>query len=220
MRALAPTERGLVPDNVAAANKQIGGLPISENAAATSSSGRELKTRETDNYQLEEAYKSYAPKIAASLRRAFGDGPPDPEDMTNLAFQKLLEKRDLSAVQNLKNYLWRTARNLTLKEKRKFGVRTKYDFEIEHLYFATKWDERTPEGVLKTKQQLQAIDEVLRSMPKRRRRSFLLHKVEGLPLVEVGRKLGIPKSTAHREVMKAAVEIDVSLQLLNSGGAT
>ena len=165
-----------------------------------------------DGGRLKALYESYAACLTSGLRRAFGNGPPDPEDMTQLAFQKLMERKDAYDIRDIKGYLWRTARNLTLKELRSADVRSKYDFEIEQLFFATKWDGTTPEGVLNTKEQFQAIDEVLRAMPVRRRRCFLLHKVDGLPVSRVSEAMGLPKSTVHREIVKAGVEIDIRLQ--------
>ena len=166
----------------------------------------------SDGGRLEALYESYAIRLTNGLRRAFGNGPPDPEDMTQLAFQKLMERDDASDIRDVRSYLWRTARNLTLKELRSADVRSKYDFEIEQLFFATKWDGTTPEGVLSTKEQFQGIDEALRAMPVRRRRCFVLHKVDGLPVSRVSEVMGLPKSTVHREIVRAGVEIDMRLQ--------
>ncbi|MEM8934841.1 MAG: RNA polymerase sigma factor [Pseudomonadota bacterium] len=164
---------------------------------------------------IEALYAKHAHRITAGLRQMFGAGPPDPEEMTQLAFQKLIERKTLSDIRDAKSFLWRTARNLTLKEKRAASVRSKYEFEIENLFFATKWDETTPEGVLEAKQQLRVIGDVLRDMPVRRRRCFLLHKVEGYPIAKVGDLMGVPKSTAHREIVRAGTEIDIRLQRLS-----
>ena len=159
-------------------------------------------------------YRSQARSLTETLRKYFGNGPPDPEDITQLAFQKLIERKDLGDVRSLKGFLWRTARNLMLKEKRSADVRSKYDFEIEQLFFPAKRDEMTPERVLSAQAQLQVIDEALRKMPVRRRRCFILHKVEGLPIAEVGEVMGLPKSTAHRDIVRAGIEIDACLQRL------
>lgn len=57
-------------------------------------------------------YREHAPRIVNGLRQAYGSGPPDPEDITQLVFQRVLERRDLSDIQNIRGFLWRTARNL------------------------------------------------------------------------------------------------------------
>ncbi|HBR98635.1 MAG TPA: hypothetical protein DD979_14865 [Gammaproteobacteria bacterium] len=163
--------------------------------------------------RLRTLYQAHAKHIINGLRRTFGDGPPEPEDITQIAFQKLIERGNLADIRDVRSFLWRTARNLTLNEKRAMQTRASYDFEIENLFFAQHRDEATPERLLHAKEQLQCIDEVLRQMPTRRRRSFLLHKVEALSIAETAKTLGISKSTAHREVVKAGIEIDVYLQM-------
>lgn len=162
-------------------------------------------------------YYQHGKAIVSGLRKAFGDGPPDPEDITQQAFQKLLERQDLTEIDNIKGYLWRTARNLVLKYKRSASVRSKYDYEIENLYFAMEWDETNPERIIEAKDQLVQIEACLQAMPIRRRRCFVLHKVDGLSVVQISEKLIVPKSTVHREIMKAAVEIDLHLQRKPNG---
>ena len=159
-------------------------------------------------------YNKQARRLTAAIRSLFGNGPPDPEDVTQLAFQKLLERPDHSDIRDLDSFLWRTARNLVLKAKRAQDVRSRYDFEIEHLFFPLRGDNSTSERVLIAREQLRAINEALREMPVRRRRAFLLHKVEGLSVSDVARQLKIGRTTAHKHIVRAGQLIDVHLAKL------
>lgn len=141
----------------------------------------------------------------------FGAGPPDPEDVAQQAFEKLLERGDCSDIAALDAFLWRSARNLMLKGKRHEDVRAKYDFEIEQLFFPRRGDTSTPEGVLRTKEELAAINQALREMPEKRRRAFILHRVDGLPVVEVAKRLGIARSPANRHISRAYRDIELRL---------
>lgn len=156
-------------------------------------------------------YRENSSELIASLRKAFGTGPPDPEDVAQQAFQKLIERRDRSDIKDLKAFLWRTARNTFLKAVRRDGVRSRHDFEIEHLFFPARGDDSTPERVLEVKEELQVINEVLREMPKRRRHAFLLHKVEGLSVAAVARRLGISRTPAQKHITRAAHQIETRL---------
>lgn len=156
-------------------------------------------------------YNERAPQLTATLRKMFGNGPPDPEDVTQQAFQKLMERADRSDIRDLNAFLWRTARNLFLKEKRKDDVRSRHDFEIEHLFFPQNRGESSPEGVLSAKQELIAINEVLRKMPERRRRAFILHFVEGMPVAAVARRLKIARSPTQRHIQYASQDIEIYL---------
>lgn len=156
-------------------------------------------------------YRKHSGSLVLALRKMFGNGPPDPEDVAQQAFQKLIERPDRSDIRDLKAFLWRTARNAFLNGLDKEGVRTRHDFEIEHLFFPSRGDETTPETVLGVKEELRTINDALREMPAKRRHAFLLHKVEGLPVSEVARRLGIARTPARKHIMRAAHDIELRL---------
>ena len=86
--------------------------------------------------------------LAQRLRERYGDGPPDPEDLAQEAYRRTLERKDASAIFNVKGYLWRTARNLIFDTNKSNTVRSKYDFEVEQLFFPLKGNNCSPETVL------------------------------------------------------------------------
>lgn len=161
--------------------------------------------------RLELLYQDYAGQLSASLRKMYGDGPPDPEDVSQQAFQKLMERGDLGSIANLRAFLWRTARNIVLGHRRSQNVRSRYDFEVEQIYFPLKDDETTPERIIEVRDQLKAINEVLRHMPAKRRRVVILHRVEGLSLAEIGRKLGISRQVAAKHLAKGTADLNVMI---------
>ncbi|MEO1016856.1 MAG: sigma-70 family RNA polymerase sigma factor, partial [Pseudomonadota bacterium] len=97
------------------------------------------------NDDIAELYCAHLDELVVSLRKAFGAGPPDPEDIAQQAFQKLIERGNREDIRNLKAFLWRIARNTLLKAVKKETVRSRHDFEIEHLFFPARGDESTPE---------------------------------------------------------------------------
>lgn len=161
--------------------------------------------------KLDAAYVKYFPKLKAALLKSFGAGPPEPDDIIQQAFQNLLERRDGSDINDIHAFLWRTARNLTLQAKRKSVVRSKYDFEIEQLYFPLTGGDSTPESILSARDEIKVINQVLDHMPPKRRRAFILHKIEGLTVSEVARRLKIARSPAQKHVNKAMQDIAVAL---------
>lgn len=158
---------------------------------------------------IEALYSDYAGQLSASLRKAYGDGPPEPEDVSQQAFQKLMERGDLGSIDNLKAFLWRTAHNIVLLAKRSEGIRLRHEFEVEQIYFPLKNDGATPERILAAKDQLNTINEILRAMPVKRRRVVVLHRVEGLSMAEVGRRLGISRQSAAKHLTKAIADLSV-----------
>lgn len=166
---------------------------------------------QTKPNSIEMLYARYADQLSASLRKMYGDGPPDPEDVSQQAFQKLIERGDLGSIANLRAFLWRTARNIVLAAKRSQDVRSRYDFEVEQLYFPLKDDETTPERIIVVRDQLRAISEALRNMPAKRRRVVILHRVEGMSLADIGRKLGISRQVAAKHLAKGTADINVMI---------
>ena len=163
------------------------------------------------NDDINALYQEHGRSLVLALRKMFGNGPPDPEDVAQQAFQKLIERPDRSDIRDLKAFLWRTARNAFLNGLDREGVRSRYDFEIEHLFFPARGDKSTPETVLEVKEELKAINQALRQMPEKRRHAFLLHKVEGLSVSDVARRLNIARTPARKHIMRAAHEIELHL---------
>lgn len=167
--------------------------------------------------KLDALYRAHAPVLAAKLRQTFGNGPPDPDDLTQLAFQKLIERGDISDISNLKGFLWNTARNLLFNDRRNRKTRSKYDFEIEHLFFPNRGADSTPESVLGAREELRAIDKAFDQMPNNRRLAFIMHRIDGLPIAEVARRLGIARSPARRHILRAMEDIQLALVELKTG---
>lgn len=166
----------------------------------------------SDGDRLEQAYIEHRHELIAFLKRQFGNGPPDPEDMSQLAFEKLLRRDSLDGIESIRAFLWSTARNLTISSLRRHKVRGNYDFEIEQLYFAVPGDEKSPARVVEVRDQLAIIGDTLAQMPESRRQAFIMHKVEGLNRAEIARRLGISPTAVFKRLARAAAEIDAALE--------
>ena len=152
-------------------------------------------------------YRDYVAELSDGIRGRFGDGPPDPEDIAQEAFQKLLERGDVSKIKNLRAYLWRTARNLVLTSKRSASQRSNYDFEVEHIFFPLRDDISSPEVITVAREQLRAINDLLRAMPEKRRWALLLYRLEGLTLNEIAARFGISRTAVSKHISKAESQI-------------
>ncbi|MEM8546624.1 MAG: sigma-70 family RNA polymerase sigma factor [Pseudomonadota bacterium] len=170
--------------------------------------------------EVERLYTLHFTPLVRDLRAAFGAGPPDPEDIAQQAFEKLLKRGKLNEISNTKAFLWRVARNSFLTALGRKRTRSKYDFEIEQLYFPRQGDNSSPESVLCVKEELAAINEALRQMPEKRRHAFLLHKVEGMTVVDVAKRLNISRTPAQKHIIRAARDIEVFLRAKSKTGSS
>ncbi len=146
-------------------------------------------------------------ELSVGLRDRYGNGPPDPDDVAQEAYRRVLEREDVSSIRNMKAFLWRTARNLIFDAVKSAQSRSKYDFEVEQMFFPLKSDVSSPEVVISAREQLKTINDVLETMPKVRRRAFLLHRVERLSKTEVARRLKISRTMVHKHVAAASAEV-------------
>ena len=78
----------------------------------------------SDDAALAALYREHGEQLAAYLRKAFGDGPPDPDDVAQEAFHRLVRQESLDRINNLRAFLWRTARNILLSQKRNIETRS------------------------------------------------------------------------------------------------
>lgn len=169
--------------------------------------------------RLTSFYNEYLETLVAGLRKQFGGGPPEPEDIAQQAFQKLVERDDLSKIKNLQAFIWRIARNMILDHKRAQDVRSRYDFEVEKLYFPLKNDVSTPEDVLLVQEQLNIVKKIVDELPERRRQALLLNRIEGLSVTEVGKQLGISRPSAAAHIAKAMAKLSMAFIDSSSGSS-
>ncbi|MEM8982370.1 MAG: sigma-70 family RNA polymerase sigma factor [Pseudomonadota bacterium] len=162
--------------------------------------------------RISDLYASHAATITSLIRKHFGNGPPDPEDVTQAAFQKLIERSDLADIRDLGGFLWIIARNLVLREKRSIDVRSRYDFEVEAIFFPQRGDVLPPERLLSAREQLTRINGALRAMPEKRRRAFILNRIDGLSVSAVARQLKLSRSAANKHIVRAVEDIDRCLE--------
>ena len=164
-----------------------------------------------EGVNIAELYREHQDEVTNYVRRQFGNGPPDPEDVTQLAFQKIIEHENTRDIRDFGAYLRQTARNLFLKEIDRQRTRIRHEPEVEQLYYGLEGYEPSPETVISNREQLSAINEALDSMSKTRRRAFILHRVEGLSITETGRQLGISRPAASKHISVAMAKIDAVL---------
>ncbi|MEM7409108.1 MAG: sigma-70 family RNA polymerase sigma factor [Myxococcota bacterium] len=154
-------------------------------------------------------YVEHFERLVASLYAAFGAGPPEPEDVAQRAFAKLIGHRPTREVDNPAAFLWRTASNIAISDKRAQQVRHRYARDSRSMQ--NEGVVLTPERVLESKERLDVVLATLRKMPEQRRRVFLLNRVEGLSYSEVSKRIGIGRTAVTKHVARATADIDAAL---------
>lgn len=165
-------------------------------------------------------YKDYLGELISGLRATYGDGPPDPDDVAQQAFANLRARRNLDDIKDPKGFVWFTARNIVMSEKRALRVRSDHAQEVhDGLFWGASCDEFDPERVFSAREELDIIMKTIADLPERRRRIFLANRVDGLTPEAAGRTCGVSRSSAVRHIALASSAIAEALTHENSANA-
>ncbi|MEM8981478.1 MAG: sigma-70 family RNA polymerase sigma factor [Pseudomonadota bacterium] len=157
-------------------------------------------------------YRDHFDRFVYELRAAFGAGPPEPEDIAQQAFEKLLNHDDSeNPIRNVKAYLWLTCRNLIISELRRLKATKQRDNEYaEHALHAEGFV-LTPERVLDSREQFSLAAETIAAMPPMRKRAFVLVRVNNLSQTEAAKQLGISRTAVSKHLARATQQILAAL---------
>ena len=156
-------------------------------------------------------YREHWRELCRYLTATFGPGPPEPEDVAQLAFARVAAHRHFDAIENPKAFLWRTAHNIAVSEKRSQSVRRRRADEVKQTSLTAEGDDFTPERVLVAREQIAAISAVLEGMPAKRRRMLVLNRIEGLSFAEIARRTGLSQTAVKKHVARAMIDLDAAL---------
>jgi RNA polymerase sigma-70 factor (ECF subfamily) len=157
------------------------GLFIAHRAALVDYATRIVRSRETAEDIVQEAYLRFNPEQVSSL----------------------------SSRQHLA-YLYRTVRNLAydLIKRRRIEMRDSAD---DLPFWTQPQSISTPEQAALLADEVQTVARVLRSMPSDMRTALELYRFGGAKLEEVGAHLGVSVATTHRLVRSAMMRIAAAL---------
>lgn len=152
---------------------------------------------------LERLYSLHGPALRLALRRRFGDGPPDPDDVLQDAFLKYLRLANRDEVDRPAAFLFAMARNMMIDEIRRLGIRQKHReaLKIDPSYLNV--EEKTPEYVLESGQRFAALNAALETLPPRQKEFIVMSRIEGLSYREIASRTGSSEATISREIAKA-----------------
>lgn len=153
---------------------------------------------------LDELYRTLRGEVARFVRRRFGSGPPEPEEVMQAAFERLARAQQADTrIDNPRSYLLTVASNIVRDYHRQATVRANVCLEVGLRDRDLEVSELTPERVLIDRQRLDILKVALARMPEMRRRVFLFIRVEGMSVAEVAKQFGVSETTVYKHVSRA-----------------
>jgi RNA polymerase sigma factor (sigma-70 family) len=158
---------------------------------------------------LGELYGRYWSELCRYLTRTFGAGPPDPQDVAQQAFLRYAALDSQDVIRNERAYLYRIAHNVLVEEHRQRAVRRAAIAAMASQILPA--DEITPERALIAHECLGVLQRVIHALPPARRRSLLLHRIEGLSCAEIARRTGYSESAIKKHITLAMADLDAAM---------
>ena len=162
-------------------------------------------------------YARHWGELCHYIKKHFGQGPPDPEDVAQDAFMRFAAIQNREAIDNPRAYLFRTAHNVLVDEHRRLALRRGNPAGIDAR---TASDDLTPERVLVGRERLQILARSLRAMPAARQRSFLLNRLQGLSCAAIARMTGYSESAVKKHIDVALKHLEAALSEAERPGSS
>lgn len=162
-------------------------------------------------------YARHWGELCHYIKKHFGQGPPDPEDVAQDAFIRFAAIENREAIDNPRAYLFRTAHNALVDEHRRLALHRGKPTDIDAR---TASDDLTPERVLVGRERLEILTRSLRSMPAARRRSFLLNRLQNLSCAAIARMTGYSESAVKKHIDVALKHLEAALSEAERTGSS
>lgn len=160
---------------------------------------------------IDRLYRTHFMPLVRYVAKRYGPGPPEPEEVAQATFLKLTRQGGIEAIENPERFLHTIACNTVLDYHRRAGHRGAVDRDIARAD-AESLAELSPERVLLAKERLAIFEEAVKAMPAKRRRIFLMVRVEGLSRAEVAEKFGITQNAVNQQIVRALADCALAFE--------
>ena len=163
---------------------------------------------------IDKLYRDHGKELNRLVRRIFGMGPPDPEDLVQEAFSNVLSKQNIQDIKHPKAYIVRSAVNLGLnyQAKHRNQVQDFVDNALERVDESIS-AEGTPEDLLSLDKRVQSITRAMDALSEKQRELVIRNRVHGETYQQIKQNTGWNLADISRQLneaidLLAAVEHD------------
>ncbi len=161
---------------------------------------------------FEELYRSYWSDLCQHLRKAFGSGPPDPEDVAQAAFARFAELEHADRVRNPRAFLLVTARNIALDYKRRNGRFLQYARLVQSDLRHAPQEGVSPERALIDMERLAIVRREIDRLPHKQKVVLSLHRHRGLTYRQIVAETGWSYGDVYRQMEAALAQLAAALK--------
>lgn len=165
----------------------------------------------SSNIALEQLYTQHRRELQSYVYKAFGSGPPEPDDIIQSTFERCASI-NWRQVGNPRAFLHRVAHNIAVSQYRRQKVQSHFilDASIEPSSAEIDYEFDAERVVLATESYAK-LREAMMALPPKRRRMILMSRIEGLSLAEIGRRTGMSAPGVRKHIAKGLVALQDAL---------
>ena len=161
------------------------------------------------------AYRRYWTELCLYVRKTFGAGPPEPEEVAQSAFAALSQTADVG---NARAFLYRCAHNIVMDHRRRESVRLRLSAEVALLDFDDAAANLDSERVLSGKQRLAIVEATIRAMEPRRRKVLIMHAIHELTYTDIARCMRLSPTRVTQLFADAVAQCNAALKAADETG--
>ena len=166
---------------------------------------------EADRHTLLEAlFNAHGNELKYTLRRLFGDGPPDPEDLVQSAFSQIANLKSDHPIENPKAYLFKVAINLGRRSV-KHVASTRAFIETQAAFAGEQVEEISPERLLVSREEISTLDRALQALSPRQREIIVRSRLKGETYAQITAATGWSAPVISRELNAALKTLEAAL---------
>lgn len=165
--------------------------------AAPASGGTDWRAR-----FVEGLYRDHWRGLCQLMRRMFGEGPPEPEDLVQGAFQKFSALENVDHIDNPRAFIAKVAINDALKSIGR--VQRAHRYVAEQLNRPGQGlEEIDPERIYRGREDIRAIDRAMATLTPKQREIVVRSRLRGETYAQISRSRGWSEADISRQLNRA-----------------
>jgi RNA polymerase sigma factor (sigma-70 family) len=152
---------------------------------------------------VDQLYRAHWERLCRRLRRLYGNGPPEPEDLAQAAFAKVSEMDNVEAIDNPGAYLFRAAVNMGLNAIDHINRVRRFEAGELAALGEDSLEKITPSDVLESKQALRAVESAMSRLSAKQRELIVRCRMKGETYAEISASTGWSKADISRQLNDA-----------------
>lgn len=157
----------------------------------------------TSQGYIEGLYNKHWREICGKMRKVFGPGPPEPEDLAQEAFAKFISMDGHGHVQNPRAFIFKIALNLGHNSIKRISTAQKFIDETLREVGEVVLEEKSPEDVYLTEERVNKLEVASSTLSEKQRVILARSKIYGETYAQISADTGWSQADISRQLNAA-----------------